>query len=289
MVKQDTAEWLQLRKKYIGASDAAIIMGKCKFKLPDGRIKTPRILWEEKLGLMNMSCDNAATQYGKRMEDPARKVYEKMTGIPVAPDVVFHKDVKYLMASLDGVSIDADFAVEIKNSNAHDHECAKNGRVPDHYFPQVQQQLACLDLDRMHYFSFHKGEGIIVDVKIDLDYLELYYERAQEFWDYVENLEEPPLVDADFREEGREWELKASRLWEIEESIKRDIKLSKDLKDELKSLSEGFNARAGIFRLVGSARKGSVDYERIPELKGVDLECFRKPPTHAWSLRRDRT
>lgn len=285
---QGTDEWLKMRRNFIGGSDAPIIMQKCKWKLSDGRHKTPHVLWQEKLGLLEMNSDNDATRYGKRMEEPARVVYEHMTGILTAPEVVYHSSVQYMMASLDGLSLDKDVAVEIKNCNANDHSVARENRVPDHYYAQVQHQLACLNHDIMHYFSFHNGEGIVVEVKRDLEYLEQLYEREEKFWSCVQNLEEPELIDLDFREMGKDWEAKANRLWEMEEAIKRDTKLAKELKDELKTVSEGLNSRAGSFKLISSSRRGTIDYSLVPELTGKDLECYRKASTKAWSLQRDR-
>ena len=285
---QNTAEWLKMRKNFIGASDAPIIMCKSKWRTNDGRVKTPRVLWEDKLGLSEAHCDNASTRYGKQMEGPARIAYEKETGILMVPEVVFHKEVRYMMSSLDGLSLDRDIAVEIKNANADDHAVAREKRVPEHYYPQVQHQLACLNHDVMHYFSFHKGEGIVVEVKRDLDYLQLLYEREQQFWSCVQNLQEPDLNELDFRVQGNEWEVKAHKLWETEENLRTNTKLAKELKDDLKRLSEGYNSKRGSFKFVSSIRRGSIDYSLIPELKDRNLECFRKPPSQMWSLQKDR-
>jgi putative phage-type endonuclease len=289
---QNTQEWLKMRKNYIGASDAPVIMGKCKFKLSDGRFKTPNLLWQEKLGLLNANSDNEATRYGKRMEDPARQAYEAQTGILMVPDVVFHPSIKYMMASLDGLSMDKDMAVEIKNANAEDHAAAREKRVPEHYYPQLQHQLDCLyklyNIDMMHYYSFHKREGIIVEVKRDISYLEILHEKEREFWECVESMEEPELTDLDFQEMDKNWELKAKKLWELEESIKQEAKLAKELKDELKNLSRGLNSKSGDFRFVYHERKGNIDYSLVPELANKDLECYRKPPTKIYALQRGR-
>jgi len=239
------------------------------------------------LGLLEGNSDNSATRYGKQMEEPARLAYESMTGIFVAAEVVYHPEVKYMMASLDGLSLDKDISVEIKNCNAADHEVARQKRVPEHYYAQVQHQLACLGHDVMHYFSFHKGEGIVVEVKKDLAYVELLYEAEQKFWSCVQNLEEPDLVDLDFRVMGKKWEEKAHRLWEIEDAIRRDTKLAKELKDELKTAAEGFNSRSGCYKLTYSSRKGTIDYSIVPELEGKDLECYRKQSSKTWILQRD--
>ena len=138
----------------------------------------------------------------------------------------------------------------------------------------------------MHYFSFHQGEGLIVEVKRDEDYIAQLRKKEAKFWECVESFEEPALTDLDFRERDKEWATRAEALWEIEERIREETKIAKGLKDELKSLSDGLNSRCGEFMFTGSTRKGLVDYGMIPELSGVDLDRYRKNPTVAWSLKR---
>lgn len=286
MVNQDTKEWLEMRKSYIGASDAPVLMGVNK-KYPSQPKKTPRLLWEEKLGFVDINYDTGATRYGKTMEQPAREAYEKMVGESFPAEVVFHGSVPYMMASLDGLNATKDMAVEIKNCNGDDHEVAKKGQVPVHYYPQVQHQLACAKLDVMHYFSFHKNEGVIVEVKKDTDYLEALYEKEEKFWLCVRELIEPELTEDDYGQMDEIWERTANVLWETERRISEDQKVAKALKEELKAAAEGRNARAGAFKLCVSRRKGSVDYSKVPELEGVDLQPYRKPRIESWSLKKE--
>ncbi len=286
MVQQNTQEWLELRKKYIGSSDASVIMGTNIFKMPDGRIKTPYILWMEKLGLMDCSYENPAMKYGKQMEETARWVYMSKTDIIVQPAVVIHKNIPYMMSSLDGLSVDGKRAVEIKCCNAEDHATAKSGKVPDKYYAQVQHQIECLQCDGMDYFSYHKDEGIIVRVNRDDDYIKEMLKRYEKFWNSVVNLEQPEMTDKDFIEMNDEWGDKAKMLWEIQETIRINEKLADEIKEELKTLSEGRNSTYGPYRLVVSARKGQIDYKAIPELNNVDIEKYRKSASCVYTLKK---
>ena len=213
-------EWLAERKKYIGASDASIIMGVSKWKTNDGRIKTPRLLWEEKLGLTKLDCDNAATRYGKEMEEPAREVYQEMVGEVFEPICVKNEKYPYLMVSLDGLNKNGTKAVEIKNCNREDHELARSGKVPPKYIPQVQMQALGTEFSSVDYFSFHGDEGIIVEAKRDEDYLKLLEKKLAEFWKYVEELKEPPLTEYDYIEKDLEWEAYARELYQVKQQKK---------------------------------------------------------------------
>lgn len=283
-MKQNTPEWLEMRKNYIGASDAPIIMGTCKFKLNDGRLKTPYLLWQEKLGLAKLESNNFATEFGKQNENIALRVYEDMVKDHFVPTVVYHKDIKYMMASLDGLNVTQDYAVEIKCANKDDHSLASEGKVPAHYYPQVQHQLAVLNINELDYFSFHKGEGVIVKVKKDESYLAELYEKEEKFWKCVEDLVEPALTNGDYVQRGRHWEECALKLWEIKQQKKAIEREEKELENQLKEFSEGLNSSSGSFRFGYHMRKGTVDYKNIPELKNVDLESYRKKPTQSWRL-----
>lgn len=285
-MKQGSNEWLAMRKKYIGASDASVLMGVNK-KYSGQPKKTPKMLWEEKLGLVDAKFDSDAMRYGRQMEPVARAEYEKMMGESFEPDIVFHHYVPYMMASLDGINASKDMMVEIKNCNAEDHATAKAGEVPIHYYPQVQHQLACAKLDRMHYFSFHKNEGIIVEVKRNSEYLDDLYEKEEKFWECVQQLVEPDLTEDDYGQMDEVWERAANLLWETESRIKQDQKVAKALKEELKASAEGRNAKAGDYRLCVTRKRGGVDYSKIPELESVDLEIYRKSPIESWSLKKN--
>jgi len=283
-MKQNTKEWLETRKNYIGASDAPIIMGVSPYKRSDGRPKTPYILWMEKLDMLPRDQENHAMRYGKEMEQPAREAYEKMVNDFVSPKVCFHKSINYLMASLDGLSIDGKLAVEIKNANAEDHSLAENKKIPEKYYPQVQQQMACADLDGMHYFSFHKGKGVIVEVKRNDDYLEEMYSKEKEFWECVENFKPPKMTKDDFRERDENWYNQALYLKDIKDQIKELEKKEEEAESILKQISERENSFYKNLRYTCSARKGTVDYSKIPELEGVDLDSYRKKHSQVWRL-----
>ena len=281
---QGSNEWLDMRKKFVCASDAPIIMGVSPFKRSDGFRKTPHVLWMEKLDLLPAETETVAMRYGKEMEEPARQSYEEKVGDFFTPKVCFHKDINYLMASLDGISIDGKKIVEIKNANAKDHALAKTKKVPDKYYPQLQHQLGCIGLDGMHYFSFHKGEGVIVEVERDDNYLEEMYAKEKDFWDCVTNFKAPPLTDHDYRERDKVWYKQASRVLGIKQQLKTLEKEEKEAESALRTMSQGQSSFFDDLRYTSSIRKGNVDYKKIPELEGIDLEIYRKPSSSMWTL-----
>ena len=278
---QGSIAWKTMRKNHLMASEVPLIMGVSKYK------RTKKQLWEEKLGLGQGQADNASMRYGRENEEIARKSYQSMTGNIVSPDVVFSKELPYLGASLDGISEDRTRVLEIKCTNKANHELAREGKIPEEFYPQLQQQMECAGVEYMDYFSFHKGEGIVVECKIDFDYLEIKNIKCKEFWDCVENLDEPDLEDEDYIERDDEWIDLASRLWSLKSERKSIESEEKNIEAQLKSLSQGKNSRGGKYRYKFSNRTGSIDYSSIPELKDLNLDIYRKKSTQSWSLKLD--
>ncbi|MFO7745441.1 MAG: YqaJ viral recombinase family protein [Psychroflexus sp.] len=277
-MEQGSKEWHDLRRSKIGASDAPVIMGVSPWK-------TPYQLWEEKLGMGQEVRDTESMKFGRETEQEARWCYEEHMGQEFFPKVVIHPDITYMMASLDGVNYFATKAVEIKCANAGDHELAKNGRIPDKYYPQLQHQLAVLNLEAMDYFSYHKGDGQIVRVERDEKYIQKLLEEEKKFWEKVQNLEEPELTDQDFIEQNEEWKSVAEQLCMAQESEKRLKKEISNLKSKLLSMSNERNSKCGSYIFSHYIRR-SVDYSSIPELIGVDLEKYRKKSSIVWTLKK---
>lgn len=279
MIQQNSEDWLKLRKNYLGASDAPIVMGVSPYK-------TRYQLWQEKLGLGGEQVETEAMRYGKRMEEPARQAYEAYTGNSVPAQVVFHPNKKFMMASLDGLNLEKQVVVEIKNANTIDHEMAKAGKVPEKYFPQVQHQLACLNFNMLHYFSYRDGDFALVEVERDVAYIETLYLEEEKYWDKnILGLETPELTDRDFvLFDDKEWDTLAKEWNNISDRLAILEKKEKEFRAALIARAAGQNAKGSGICLTKIVRKGTVDYKRVPELIGIDLERYRKEPSESWRL-----
>lgn len=183
-LKQNTPEWLEFRRKHIGASDAPAIMGVCKFNKPID-------IWEEKLGLALPKEINYFMQRGKDLEFQALQMFENLTGILMIPKVVKNSNIDWMIASIDGMDFDNTKAVEIKCPGKKNHECALDGEIPKEYFPQLQHQLAVTGLDKMYYFSYTIESNKIIEVYRDQTYIDNLLKVEEDFWDCVINNEVP--------------------------------------------------------------------------------------------------
>ena len=79
--------------------------------------------------------------------------------------------------------------------------------------------------------------------------------------------------------------LEASSRWlKLRSEIAHLEEEERKMRDQLISMSNNASAIGGGVRLVRTTRKGAVQYAQIPELKGLDLDQYRKDPIEVWIL-----
>lgn len=274
---QQTSEWLEMRKKYVGASDAPIIMEVSPWK-------TPYQLWEEKLGFRQQEINNAMRR-GLEKEEIARKEFEKQTGIIVFPEVIFHSQYEWMMASLDGIDIERKNIVEIKCPGKEDHECAMDGKIPEKYFPQLQHQIEVSGIDNIFYFSYDEKSSKVLEVGKDKKYIEKMVSKEWEFWKRVLDLDAPELNEKDFVLREDEFWLEIAENWkEVNFQLRKVKEREEELRRLLISMSKDCNSKGGGINLKKIFKKGSIDYKNISELEGIDLEKYRKEPIMFWKI-----
>jgi len=267
-ITQNTPEWLELRRKKIGASDAPIILEVSPWK-------TPYQLWLEKTTGAKSSM-SPHQKRGHDLEEPARRAFEKKTGLVMFPKVMLHPSHHWI----DGKTI-----VEIKCPGQADHDLAKAGAVPEKYFPQLQHQLAVTGLKMMFYFSFDETDGAIVEVERDNTYIANMVELEKTFWQCLESCTPPSMNERDFVNHEEETWLETSQKWlTIHEQLETLGNEEKALRKSLIQMAGAHNAIGGGIRVTRSLRKGNIQYGKIPELQDLDLEQYRKEPSEVWRL-----
>jgi putative phage-type endonuclease len=274
--KQGSPEWLELRRKGIGASEAPVIMGVSPWT-------TPYQLWQRKQSGAEQAM-NASMRYGKDTEEAERKKFEKMVGITFFPDMTFrHGERHWQIASLDGIDFNQTVIMEIKQANQVDHQSAKEGTIPKKYYPQIQHQLDVVrdKIDTCLYCSSHKGDRVIVEVKRDEGYIAEMIAKETEF--YEENMLKgiSPVLDM----EDTDWAEEAAQYRLVDADIKRLEKQREVHRKALIRLSNGLPCKGSGVVLTTTTPLGLVDYKAIPELSGVDLDKYRKPSVERWTVR----
>jgi putative phage-type endonuclease len=227
---QGTNEWLEWRKKGAGASEVAAIIGVNPYT-------TCRQVWLEKTGRSKGFEGNFATQRGTELEAKARSRYELISMEDMPPATIIHPKYDIVRVSLDGLRSDNKKILEIKCPGESNHKIAQSGKVPDHYVPQVQYQMAATGADTCDFFSYYEGPNgtsdALVEVESNIEYQGMLIAKVLDFWnDFVLKDVSPPLTDRDILEIDDENQSVALLCKEILE--RKDILSKKDL-DALKA------------------------------------------------------
>ena len=272
-LNQNTPEWHRWRMQGIGASDAPVIMGETAFK-------SPRTLWSIKTGRIQEASAGPAARRGRELEHFARRAYERQTGIQVEPLCLVHEQFDWMRASLDRLSFDGSTLVEIKCPlNLRDRTSVEEGRIPSQYHAQLQHQLEVSGAEQAHYWSFHGTDGILVEIRPDKEYAKRLVEAEAAFWQLVKENRWPESAneELDLSAEPK-WRHAALRYREARLRLETATSEEHQLRAMLVCMAAARRTWGCGVEVLKSSRRGAVDYSAVPELRGVDLEPYRKPP-----------
>lgn len=184
------AKWLEERRKGIGGSDVAAILGLSPWK-------TPFQVYQEKRNECKPFEGNDLTEWGKRMEPTIRQWYSDVTGRVVRlPDgIIYHAKHPFMLASLDGFTDDRR-VVEIKTArNGSKWGEPGTDEIPDYYAVQVQHYLAVTGFEVADVpVSIGGALPVLYEIPADKEIHEMLVEAEAEFWQRVQEGNPPEPV-----------------------------------------------------------------------------------------------
>lgn len=275
-MEQGSAAWHQARLKRLGGSEIAVAMGISPFM-------TPYQLWCIKTGKVPPQDIShlAHVQRGVQAEIVARAKFEELMGKAFEPKVWPIKD-GFAGASDDGNN-ELEI-LEIKAMGRDAHQNAHLGEIPEYYQCQIQWNLYVSGCHLCHFISVRPEDDYDIahiEVAADPAVQKELVAAGKKFWDLVTSNTAPELMDGDYIEcHEAEFEAEAKEWAEAK-------KAAESATERLEAATEAIKARLGGQRAIRGfgvsvlsyERKGNVEYSRVPELQGVDLEPFRKKPS----------
>lgn len=279
---QGSPEWHEYRRWKIGASDISTILGTNNFK-------TPYQLYQEKVdGKIPFVTD--AMRRGTLLESEGRDKANEILGASYKPLCIESISDDYMFCSLDGMDDTAEIKIiEIKCPSSLDsHALSVDDKVPSYYIAQLQMQMFVANADAAYYVSYFPEHIIpiaIVLVKRDQDLINRMLPAAKDFFIKIINFDPPELTSKDYKI-VTEFELvdlakeRAQLKNECDDAMKRVDEIDAILKSKITE-----NSIIGPLKICRSTRKGSIEYEKIPELQSVDIEHYRKKNTVYWTIR----
>lgn len=193
ITKQSTAnheEWLALRHKYIGGSDAAAVVGMNAYV-------SPYTLWAEKTGRLPGFEGNLATEVGTYLEEFVAQKFAQETGKKVrkSNQSWFNDQYPFAIANIDREIVGEDAGLEIKTTSEMNLKKFKSGEYPANYYVQIVHYLAVTGKQRW-YLAVLIGnrEFKWFTIERDEDEIQALMSAEADFWERVKT-DTPPMAD----------------------------------------------------------------------------------------------
>lgn len=276
----EKALWLEERRRGVGGSDIAAIMGLSPFK-------TAYQVYREKRKEVEDWSGNELTDWGKRMEPAIRQWYSDTTGRDVRlPDkIMYHPQHPFMLASLDGFTDDGRI-VEIKTARSGKNwGDPETNQIPDYYAIQVHHYMTITGFQVADVpVSIAGGSPALYIVEADKEISEMIIEACAKFWERVQAGNPPdPVTYADAV--ARFGNLRAEGAIVADDNVIRAVEVIKGTRAQIKELEEHEEAwKARLIIALGDAGDTLVDdagnvlvtYKLANGRKSFDSKTFEK-------------
>ena len=266
---QGTPEWHAHRANYRNASETAAVMGASPWQ-------TPYQLWALRTGRARQVVTPAMSR-GTALEPQARLAYEALTGNIMQPLVLVEGDYS---ASLDGLTFDGSLIVEIKcpvkGADSVLWKSVAAGEVPEYYGWQIEHQLMVSGASLAHLYVFDDGEGLLREVPPQPERWQAIQAAWDTFMRCIATDIPPELTERDkVVRKDVTWQAAAEVYLDLKRQAESLTTLVDEAKEKLVGLASHPSESGAGVTVTRYWKQGSVDYKKVPELKGVDLNAYR--------------
>jgi putative phage-type endonuclease len=275
-LEQNSPVWEEFRRTHIGASDSPTICGVNPYK-------SAYKLWKEK-AVGEKQALNTAMKEGHRLEASARKLAQEHWDMEFSPLCVLHDSINYLMASLDGYNKDKGIGLEIKVVGDTTYEkVTKSGPLLPWIY-QVNHQMECSDSDSTYIFVMHRERGIFSAHQVgkDKSIVKEILEKDADFYERLLNFEPPE--DSHQERADNPWRIASEEFLKAKFEAQQAEEYLKTCRQLLIDISGNESCKGFGVSTTRYISRGSIDYSKIPELKAIDLNAFRKEPKESWRV-----
>lgn len=184
-------DWLAQRRKTIGGSDAAAIVGLSRYS-------TPYTIFMDKTGRLPDKPDTEAMRLGRDLEDYVAKRWQEATGKKVRrlQAMLYNPLYPFAHADVDRMVIGEDAGLECKTTSTLDVKQFNGVEFPEKYYAQCVHYLAVTGLKRWYLAVLVFGRGFF-EFTLERDQLEIdaLMTAEAEFWTENVAKDNPPPPD----------------------------------------------------------------------------------------------
>lgn len=271
-------EWLDIRRGYIGGSNAAPIVGMSQW---DSAFS----VWAEKTGAVPEFTGNVATKVGNELEDFVAHLFVAETGKKVqrCNFTLVNPAYPFACANIDREVLGEDAILEIKTTSSWDvSKMTRNGEYPDSWLCQMTHYLAVTGCAKAYLAVLVECRELkIFELERDEGEITALMDAERDFWNtYVLPKKTPPTdghsattdaIKTMFPEEAGD----LADLSRFADALAE----RKALKESIKRLEEGVDAIENEIKLqMGSAPAGKCGNYTVSwklQRTGLDRDAIK--------------
>lgn len=286
-----TAQQLDERRNYIGASEAAGVLGLSRWDS-----HTPLSIWAHKTGEIEREdiSDKLYVKLGHLLEDDMTQLFFEETGrtLHCVNETQYHKIHKFIAANIDRRVVGENVPVELKTASAYKAKEWEGQETPREYLIQCQHILAVTDKPYMYLGVLIGNQDFkIRTIQRDDAVIDTIIAREVAFWKgFVEPKIMPKIVTANddvtlealwpgSNQKTIDLPDEAGQLIEMLDGYDQDIAHTEKLRDETKNKLKLFiqNNECGVAPSGAWAKWSDVESRRL-DTKGL---LAKYPEIHA--------
>lgn len=184
-------QWLELRKKGIGGSDSAAIVGL-------NRYRSPFDVYADKLGLKPEIPDNEAMRQGRDLEQYVAERFMEATGKKVRRRnaMLQHPEYPFMIADIDRWVVGENAGFEAKTTSVLNRAKFNQGEYPPSYYVQCVHYMAVTGAERWYLAVLVLNNAFhVFTIERDDAEIQALIEAEKDFWENHVLKQIPPTPD----------------------------------------------------------------------------------------------
>jgi len=184
-------QWLELRKKGIGGSDAAAIVGL-------DRYRSPFDVYADKLGLKPEIPDNEAMRQGRDLEQYVAERFMEATGKKVRRRnaMLQHPEYPFMIADIDRWVVGENAGLECKTTSVLNRTKFSQGEFPPNYYVQCMHYMAVTGAERWYLAVLVLNKAFhVFTIERDDAEIQALIAAEKDFWENHVMKQIPPAPD----------------------------------------------------------------------------------------------
>lgn len=273
-------EWLNHRRKTIGGSEAASILGLNPWC-------SPYTVWADKLGKLEPKEDSEPMRLGRDLEDYVAKRFTEERGKRVRREnaIIYNENYPFAHANVDRFVIGEDAGLECKTTSVLNLKQYKNGEYPANYYVQCMHYMLVTGAKRWYLAVLVLGKEFkVFEIERDEEEIAALIEAERSFYENHILTGNPPIADGSasttdtigaIYSEGREGE--SVNLMAYDRDMALYLTINAQIKELEKSRDEAANR---IKAFLGESEYGASDKYNVSwsngERRSFDYKSFQK-------------